>query len=506
MKRTIPYDVIIVGAGFGGLTAAACLAHKGQRVLLCERSGALGGCAGRFERGGYRFAAGATVGMGLEAGGVLHDLYGRLRIPLPKWEAPPVIMDIHLPDGAFPYWRSKTRWYEEASRQFPRESDRVIAFFEEALQVAQWLDPVIRRRPLFPPTDVATAVRLLSLADSQTVRLLPFLTSTIADRLQRFDLEKARRFLCFLNGQLIDSVQTTAEQCPAFLGYAALSTFHRGAFAIRGGLATVAEDLAHAIIRDGGEIRRHCDIRTVERSAAGWLVTNQYGEGFMGKRLVLNNSLHSLHHLLPEGLRKAVAVDVAREQRRPAWGAFVLYVGCKDTSDLPGRGGCRQASAPGDRLFHQFIGSYDLPPTEGNQFLLSLSSPEDRLFAPAGKRSITISTHTAVAQWWEPGRYDSLKAAYQQRILDTVSRSFPGFQTTIEQVLPGTPVTWARFTGRHQGKVGGYIPTGPLSWLRSYPVRSGQSDLWFCGDTVFPGAGTLGTALSGMTVADQMTR
>ncbi len=39
------YDVIVIGAGLGGLTAAASLAQDGCRVLLIERNYGVGGAA-----------------------------------------------------------------------------------------------------------------------------------------------------------------------------------------------------------------------------------------------------------------------------------------------------------------------------------------------------------------------------------------------------------------------------------------------------------------------------
>ncbi|MCW2279503.1 phytoene desaturase family protein [Heliophilum fasciatum] len=494
MAKKNPYDVIVVGAGIGGLTAAACLCHRGMDVLLCEGSNEMGGCASKFDRRGFRFAAGATVGMGFEAGGVLYELYQKLALTLPAWEEPQAIMDVHLPDGAFSYWQSKEKWYEEIGRQFPQERQQVIAFYEEVGQVAQILRGVIQRQPLFPPTSVVAIKELLALVSRETLQLVPYFTCTVADRLKRFELDKAQRFLCFLNGQLIDSVQTTAEQCPAFLGYTAMETFHQGSYLIRGGVATVAADLAGAMLRDGGEIRKQCLIQRIERKGELWQATAATGETFIGKRLVLNTSLHSLHGLLADELKPMVNVDEQKEKNRPAWGAYVLYAGCKDNF-LPDKG---------SSLVHQFIGSYDQPPVEGNQFLLSLSSPEDRLCAPIGKRAATMSTHTEVSQWWERSNYDQKKNSYRQQMVETVTRSFPRFAEAVELIWPATPVTFQRFTHRHQGKVGGYIPSGAWSWLHSYSIRSGVADLWFCGDTVFPGAGIMGTALSGMTVARQI--
>ena len=45
------FDAIVVGAGLGGLTAAALLAGSGQRVLVLERNDAVGGAARVYRHG-----------------------------------------------------------------------------------------------------------------------------------------------------------------------------------------------------------------------------------------------------------------------------------------------------------------------------------------------------------------------------------------------------------------------------------------------------------------------
>ena len=46
-----PYDVVIVGAGLGGLTAGAILAREGRKVLVIERSNSVGGAASSYKSG-----------------------------------------------------------------------------------------------------------------------------------------------------------------------------------------------------------------------------------------------------------------------------------------------------------------------------------------------------------------------------------------------------------------------------------------------------------------------
>lgn len=49
------YDIIVIGAGCGGLTAAVCAAKEGKKVLLLERHNSPGGFASSFVRGRFEF-------------------------------------------------------------------------------------------------------------------------------------------------------------------------------------------------------------------------------------------------------------------------------------------------------------------------------------------------------------------------------------------------------------------------------------------------------------------
>lgn len=76
-------DVVVVGAGIAGLTAAALLARAGLSVELLEAHTQSGGCAGTFRRGPWTFDVGATQVAGLEAGGIHERLFRHLGVTAP---------------------------------------------------------------------------------------------------------------------------------------------------------------------------------------------------------------------------------------------------------------------------------------------------------------------------------------------------------------------------------------------------------------------------------------
>ncbi len=171
------------------------------------------------------------------------------------------------------------------------------------------------------------------------------------------------------------------------------------------------------------------------------------------------------------------------------WGAFVVYLGM-DGREI-------QTGLP---LHHQVI--LGRPSGEGNTVFLSLSPEWDETRAPAGKRALTISTHTELDPWWslyqdDLTAYHALQARYTDSLLSTAEKVIPGLREAAELILPGTPLTFQRFTSRAMGWVGGFQQT---SLLRNLGPRLGR-DLWLVGDSIFPGQSVAAAALGGMRVA-----
>jgi phytoene dehydrogenase-like protein len=186
---------------------------------------------------------------------------------------------------------------------------------------------------------------------------------------------------------------------------------------------------------------------------------------------------------LPNRLRRLPVMP------RSGWGAFMLYVGL-DGSQIQG----------GLPLHHQIITREPLG--EGNSIFLSLSPAWDPERAPDGKRALSISTHTDLASWWElfnadRAAYDERKDRYVERLLAAAELALPGIKTSAELILPGTPVTFQRFTRRYKGWVGGFPQT---NLFRTWGPRLSRG-IWMVGDAVFPGQSVPAVMLAGLRVA-----
>ena len=95
------YDVVVIGAGIGGLSAAAVVASTGLSVCVCESHDTPGGAAHEWEIKGYHFESGPSLYAGLSADASPNPLKHVFQIigEEPEW----ITYDrwgTHLPEGS----------------------------------------------------------------------------------------------------------------------------------------------------------------------------------------------------------------------------------------------------------------------------------------------------------------------------------------------------------------------------------------------------------------------
>jgi len=113
-----------------------------------------------------------------------------------------------------------------------------------------------------------------------------------------------------------------------------------------------------------------------------------------------------------------------------------------------------------------------------------------------------VSAHTRLDTWLalresDRAAYEGRKRAFGERVLEAAERALPNLREALSEALFATPATFARFTGRRGGWVGGYPQT---SLGRTWGPRVGKR-LWLVGDSVFPGQSTAAVALGALRTA-----
>ena len=488
------YDIIVIGAGMGGLTAAALLAHDGYRVLVLESHIEPGGCASSYERKRpdgtcYVFDVGATLFAGFMPGGAHHWVAQQLGIAWPVRRLEPA-MQVWLPDRRVTRW-GDARWIDERRAVFPSQAWEAEGFWREQERLAEIAWRFAARQPSIPPETLGDLMGMLPSVRYEMAALLPQLWRTVEQRLRAHAVADPR-LRAFVDGQLLISAQAVARECAWLYGAVALDFARIGAHYAEGGAWSLARTLAAALARDGGELRyrqRVNRILTRDGRAAG--VETERGERYTARHVVGNLTLWDAARLLGEAAPGKLRRAVAALPR--GWGACTLYLGV-DEAGIP----------PGLAEHHQVIACYDTPLGEGNSVFISAHPADDPTRAPPGQRAITVSTHTDAERWWrlrneDPARYRAEKTTMAERMLDTVAIALPDIRRHIRYKQTGTPVSFWRYTRRHHGMVGGFPQLLRSSGIFGLgPRAAGVGGLWLVGDSTFPGQSTAAVTQSGI--------
>jgi len=480
-------SIIVIGAGFGGLTTAAELARSGKNVVLLESHTYPGGCAGTFFYQNYRFDAGATLAGGFAPGMPMDILAQRFNL---DWQSKPAetAMTVHLPgQPPMPIWTDRDRWRAERVDFFGESAEK---FWDWQETTAETMWKFAMQTPSWPPNDFRSLTRLAV----QALSTIGWNPSLYMDGFRNTSFQINRVSDClrlFLDGQLLISAQTTSASANALFAATALDLPFRGVVHTQGGMGGMADKLSRYIQQMGGKVFYRQHVVSVRRHKDGvYVVKSRSGDQFSAEATVFNLPPWNISAILGEDAPASLSRNT--KDAPTGWGAFTIYLGI-DQDQLP----------EGIGLHHQVLSESTL--SEGNSIFLSLSPTWDEARAPTGKRAITISTHTKLQSWWDhfehdQTAYEEKKEIYTKKVIGLASQLIPDLARRAELILPGTPVTFQRFTHRHQGWVGGFPQT---NLFRTWKPRLGKN-LWMVGDSIFPGQSVPAVCMGGLRVAREV--
>jgi C-3',4' desaturase CrtD len=488
--------IVVIGAGLGGLTAAALLARGGYPVRVFDQAIVPGGCASTFKRRGFTFDVGATQVAGLEPGGIHHQILAELELPQPEATPCDPACAVFLPGESMPIsiWRDAAAWRAERERQFPG-SERFWQLLQTLFQ-ASWRFQ--QRQPVLPPRHPWDLWQLLQAVRPDTLVTLPYTFATVGQLLTRLGLDQDRRLKTFLDLQLKLYSQVSADETALLYAATALAVSQapQGLFHLKGSMQVLSDLLEKALVRDGGLLQMGHRVQRIhtQRGRVTGVTVHHPKSGRSWRQpadhVVANVTVQNLVSLLGDSAPRGYGRRV--DKLPDASGAFVIYLGVDE------------AAVPADCPPHlQFFYNYDGPIGENNSLFISVSRPGDGR-AAEGQATIIASTFTDPAQWWETDRYDQLKQRYTEGALERLGSYFDLSPEHVIHVEAATPRTFARFTARHRGIVGGLgmrVSTfGPFGFANRTPIQG----LWLVGDSTHPGEGTAGVSYSARTVVDQI--
>ncbi len=486
------FDIAVIGAGFGGLGTALAAAERGARVVLLETLAYPGGCASTFTRGGARYESGATLFSGFAPGQLFATWMAKHALDVRFVPLDPVIT-LRAPGLTLPVHADRDRLVESLATLPDAPGERVRAFFAEQARVADALWALLADPALLPPFGPAA----LFAHAARLPRYFPVLRvmgKPLVSVLARHGLAEFAPLRTYVDAISQITVQASAAEAEAPFALSTLDYPFRGTGHIHGGVGKLAWALVAAIRALGSEVRLPDRVNRVTREGDGYVLATRKGT-VRARRVVLNllpqDAAKLLDVPLPASLRKT-ADEVAR-----GWGAAMLY--------LRVRADAVHEEGPAHL---ELVHDATAPFLEGNHVFCSISGLDETDRAPAGERTVTVSTHVPLTRLTalEGEARGAYVAGVQAAMCRTIEARAPELAAGIVHAMPGSPRTFARFTGRADGAVGGVPRRAGLHHYTSFRAPEIARSAFLVGDSFFPGQSTLATALAGVKLAESLAR
>jgi C-3',4' desaturase CrtD len=496
------HEVVVVGAGVGGLTCAALLAARGVDVCVVEKESQGGGCAKTFEQFGYEFETTAGLYAGWGADDIHARVFAELPVPAPNTRRLSPAYIVRLPDRteiSIGSVESFADFEAKLSAAFPECADAAINFYRALTPVAETLERSARRAPALATLTKFQRMRLTAAEARNAPRVLAAQRETAAEHLAG----ASTRFRRFIDAQLQMFAGCAGDECAYTYAAVALNLPRRGLYSIGGGASSLAESLADSIRQSGGTLRFDATALRLAFDSGGRTtgVTLLNGETVGATRAVVSNLTVWDTYGKLVGLSRTPADVRERLKAARGWGAYLLYLGADEEAlkRLP----ATHILALDD--LQDDVETYD--PARA-QLMFSASPAWDTKRAPAGKRAVTVSLYTDVDEWFAYHTDESEHETQDQNFLEAswerLHRALPELGAGIEVIETATPRTFYEATRRKLGMVGGIPQTLAASGANAFTHRTPYPALYMVGDTTFPGNGLAAVTQSALIVADEI--
>ncbi len=482
-------EVIVIGAGIGGLVTATQLVAKGIDVLVLEKYLIPGGSAGYFERNGYRFDVGASMIFGFGKNGTTNLLTRALAAVEQELETipDPVQIHYHLPDIDIKVHRDYQQFIEELSIRFPQEREGIKKFYDECWRVFNCLNSI----PLLSLEEWRYLLGVFFQNPLACLGLVQYLPQNVGDIARRYIKDPA--LLKFIDMECYCWSVVPADRTPMINAGMVFSDRHYGGINYpKGGVGQISLSLTKGLEAKGGKIRYGARVTQIKSILGGMTVKLANGETLTAKRVVSNSTRWDTFHNLIE-------------EKQPSWleqNWFDRYE--KSPSFLSLHLGVDQKVVENVKDCHHIL-LEDWAKMEEEQGTIFLSIPTllDPSLAPPGYHIFHAFTPSWISAWQNLSakEYEQKKEQDAERVIDRLAVIFPGLAEGIDYQEVGTPRTHRRFLGRVDGTYGPIPKNKPLGLIGMPFNRTSIPNLFCVGDSTFPGQGLNAVAFSGFACA-----
>lgn len=536
MESSLAPDVLIVGGGMAGLTAAAYLSRAGLKVLLCEKESKTGGLVSSFEYKGFVFDGGIRA---IENSGIVLPMLRQLGIEVDFLPSPVSIgigqdvVRITSPDSV--------RAYQELlDKHFPENREDIAGIIQEIGQVMRYMDVLYGiDNPLFldlknNPQYVFKTILPWLLKYLLTMPKIDKLYGPVDEYLARFTTNRA----------LIDLIaQHFFQKTPAFFALAYFSLYLDYRYP-RGGTGALAQAMERCVLENGGEIRTETEITSVEPGANQ--AADAHGNAYRYKKLIWTADAKTLYRVLNLGsLTDSRAVKNIQARRKAVSGktggdsVFTVYltlnldkayfekIASAHFFYTPSLSGLSHASlddlrdgdpsSPAGFVHDKArIAAWLERYLELTTYEISCPVLRDGDLAPEGKTGLIVSSlfdYALTKHIQAMGWYEEFRRLMSERMVEVLDASiFPGLKATVIDSFTSTPLTIEKISGNSEGAITGWAFTNEfMPAVNKLPkvassVLTPIPDTYQAGQWTYSPAGLPISILTGKLAADRVLK
>jgi all-trans-retinol 13,14-reductase len=496
------YDIIIIGAGLGGLTAGAKLSKEGKKVLLIEQHEIPGGCATTFRRRNYKVEVGLNELGGLDEEDIKYRIFNELGvfknvkfIRIPEfYRYAGADLKITVPDDDL-------EAIELFCKNFPKEKKGIIKFFKRILKIRR----EINRFSALSPT-----------LQSLILPIIPFIFPSIA-----FNMNKTLGgFLgkCIKNEQLKACIAANIAyyhddpntMSLLFFSVAQGGFYRGGSYYIRGGSQELSNYLSSVICSNGGKILFN-NLATkiiIENSKAigvEYKPKNDPDKSInraYAKYVIANSAIPNVAEKLLSG-KEALKLKNKIAGLENSCSFFVVFLVFK--KPLKDIGNKHYITFVNTEPFFKLSEWKKLHNDDYSKrpFFFCDYSQIDAKLADNGIAQGVICSTDYISNWQNLSidEYRVKKEKCAQEFLDQLEKVIPGVKDNVDYYEIGTPKTLERYILTPGGSVYGFAQTVRQAVPRRMAVKSPIKNLFFASAWSFPGGGFTGAIMSGYQCA-----